>query len=161
MERVQDDAVAWCPDGYILLMADDERITESMVEWLASGQFREADNWCFPRAHLWGAERKVIMDAPLWPDLQTRLAVKAKSGGRSRVHEGSPFGSGRVAPVAFEHHKFLVRSVEERQRLLDEYAEMWPAAANDHYRAFSLPEPRNVQKWNPRVPVEPWASVAA
>lgn len=162
LEYVLDEAVEECPDGHILLIDDDERCSNAMVRWLAAGAWKAADNWAFPRAHLWGNERQVIKDSPLWPDLQTRLATKAKSGGRTRVHQGSPHGTGRVAPVAIEHHKFLVRTHEERQRILDSYVALWPQSANPHYRAFSIPGPiTDLQPWDSSVPVEAWEPIAA
>lgn len=141
LEEVLDDAVAVCPDGYILRLDDDERMTREMEMWLYAREYRDADHWAFCRMNLYASEEAYIVDPPLWPDLQTRLSVKAKSGGRRRIHEGSPFGTGRVAPeaVAIEHHKFLVRSEQERRDLLNWYEQLQPGAGH-HYVPFSLPE---------------------
>src|SRR5690606_10758983 len=81
-----------------------------------------------------------IVNPPLWPDLQTRLSVKAKSGGRTRVHAGSPFGTGTVAPCVLEHHKFLVRPRGEREALVERY-ERIERGAGLGYSMFSVPEP--------------------
>lgn len=140
IENVLDAAIAQCPDGYILRLDDDETISPAMYHWLRRGMYRSADHWAFPRVHLWSIKGDCIVTPPLWPDLQTRLSVKEKSGGRTRVHQGSPFGTGRIAPCAIEHHKFVVRTIGSRRRLADHYASLDPAAGSDHYRIFSVPE---------------------
>lgn len=141
LESVLDTAVAACPDGYVLRMDDDERISPSLSHWLAQCKYRDADHWAFPRMHLWPDETRYITNAPLWPDLQTRLSVKAKAGGRPRIHQGSPHGTGRVAEDAvIEHHKFLVRDRQERERLLAHYESLQPGTGSGHYAAFSVPE---------------------
>lgn len=133
-----DDAIAECPDGYILRLDDDELPSLEMIEWLESRAYEQHDHWCFPRLHLWGDIDHYISTPPLYPDLQTRLSVKAKSGGRHNVHDGSPYGSGQVAPCAIEHHKFLVRRREEREALLAEYRRLRSDA--DLWAVFTLPE---------------------
>ncbi len=140
LEYALDAAVSECADGYVMVVADDESLPKETVEWLASGAWEAEDNWCFRRRHLWPDASTFITSRPLYPDLQTRLAVKAKSGGRTHVHAGSPFGRGTVAPVPIDHHKFLVRTLAERQRILDHYISLDPMAGRPHYRAFSIPE---------------------
>lgn len=140
LENVLDGAVASCRDGWILLLADDEAIPRETEAWIATGEWETADNWCFPRRHLWPDEYSFITSMPLWPDLQTRLSVKAKSGGRLHIHAGSPFGSGTLVRAPIDHHKFLVRTQQERQQLLDRYATFDPIAVSPHYAAFSIPE---------------------
>ena len=65
--------------------------------------------------------------------------MKAKAGGRNRVHAGSPFGTGRRAPCAIEHHKFLVRPRDEREALLGRYEQIQPGAGKG-FAMFSVPE---------------------
>lgn len=139
IEHVLDDAIAECPDGYILRVDDDEVVSYPMKSWLIDRSYVEADHWAFPRRNLWPDENAYITSPPLYPDLQTRLSVKAKSGGRWSPHDGSPFGTGTVAPVGLEHHKFLVRSYDERRAIVDRYDSIMPGAGSG-WRAFSLPE---------------------
>lgn len=153
LEDILDAAVAECDDGYILRLDDDELPTPQMVEWMRDRRFEEADHWAFPRLNLYPDDRHYL--ASIWPDLQTRLSIKAMSGGRTRVHAGSPFGTGRVAPVAIEHHKFLVRSLAERLALVERYDAILPGAGTG-FRVFSVPESEPVF-W---LPVEQ-ATVAA
>lgn len=140
LEHVLDDAVAACPDGYILRLDDDELPTDEMIGWLAAGRYQQHDHWAFPRLNLYPDAGTYIRTEPLFPDLQTRLSVKAKSGGRAQVHEGSPFGTGEIAPVAIEHHKFIVRPLQERRALLERYERVWDGAGSGHFAAFSVPE---------------------
>lgn len=139
LEAVLDVAVSSCPGSYILRLDDDEKATPELEQWLAAREFLADDHWAFPRLNLWPGEDSYITSHGLYPDLQTRLSTKAKSGGRHRIHAGSPFGTGRVAPCAIEHHKFLRRSFDERERLLDRYEALQPGAGRD-FVAFSIPE---------------------
>lgn len=139
IEDVLDQAVASCPDGYILRLDDDERVSPQMRYWLLARHYREHDHWAFPRLHLWPTEESYITTDPLYPDLQTRLSAKEKSGGRGQIHVGSPFGTGTVAPCPIEHWKFLVRDKAERQTLLEHYESITPGAGS-YFLPFSLPE---------------------
>lgn len=139
IESVLDEAVARCETAYVLRLDDDEKISGEMLRWLGQGHYRESEHWAFPRRNLWPDASRYITNPPLWPDLQTRLSVKAKAASRTQIHSGSPFGTGRVAPVAIEHHKFLVRSEEERRALVERYDAIVPGAGAQ-YAMFSLPE---------------------
>lgn len=140
IESVLDQMIAVCSGDYVLRLDDDERVTVGMAEWLRTRQYQTGEHWALPRMNLWGDERHYIANPPLWPDLQTRLSVKAKAGGRAGVHDGSPFGTGTVAPVAMEHHKFLIRSRDEREAQAAHYESLRPGAGSGHYLAFSVPE---------------------
>lgn len=139
IEHVLDQAINWCKPGYILRLDDDESCSPALVDWLADGQYLAADHWCFPRLHLWPTVESFITSHSLYPDLQTRLSVKEKAGGRAVPHQPSPHGAGRCAAAPIVHHKFLVKPREERQRILDGYEEI-QAGAGSNFRAFSLPE---------------------
>lgn len=137
IENVLDEVIDGCPDGYILRIDDDEWISDEMIEWLATRAYREHDHWAFPRMNLWPNADHFITSHSLWPDYQTRLSVKAKSGGRTGVHDGSPFGTGELALCAIEHHKFLVRSEAERREILARYEAL---GADRGHAQFSVPE---------------------
>jgi len=139
VESVLDQAVDACPEGHILRLDDDETVSTEMREWLCAGEWRASDHWAFPRMNLWPDASSFIASPPLWPDLQTRLSVKAKSGSRPTVHQGSPFGTGTIAPVTLIHHKFLVRGREERERLVEEYEQVQDGAGTG-WLPFSVPE---------------------
>lgn len=138
IESVLDEAVATCVGEYVLRLDDDERVSPDMAAWLKAQTYFDNNHWAFPRMHLWPDAEHYIANEPLWPDLQTRLSVKDMSGGRTQIHAGSPFGTGKIAEVAIEHHKFLVRSREERAALMAEYRAIMPSA--DDWLPFSVPE---------------------
>lgn len=133
IESVLDEMVAECKGEFILRLDDDECCSPAMIEWLTRGDYLAHDHWCFPRAHMWPDPDHVLIAPQLYPDYQTRLSIKQKSGGRPFIHSMSPFGMGEPAPVYIEHHKFLVRSRAERE----ETARRWHSGG---MTAFSLPE---------------------
>lgn len=133
IESVLDEAVAATRGAFVLRLDDDERCSPAMVAWLARGEFLRIDHWCFPRMHLWPDAMSFLDDPQLWPDHQTRLSVREKSGGRGSIHAMSPYGMGHEAPCAIEHHKFLVKSYAERAVIADKWH-------RGNMTAFSLPE---------------------
>lgn len=151
IESVLDEAIAACPNGYILRLDDDETISPGMLAWLDAGEYRAAPHWAFLRMHLYPNAEHYILNAPLWPDLQTRLSVKAKAGGRVRVHQGSPHGTGAIAEVAIEHHKFIARDYDERKALLDHYERLQPGAGSEQFAAHSVVEHYATQLETKRV----------
>jgi hypothetical protein len=157
IESVLDEAIDHCQAQFVLRLDDDERMTPAMVAWLRTGEWMTEPLWAFPRLNLWGDEEHFIKADPLYPDLQTRLSTREKAGGRRGVHDGSPFGTGRIAPVAIEHHKFLVRDKFDRQRIAEGYEAIRQGAGlGEHYVAFNLPE----IFYGARLPlmVKPWPS---
>lgn len=140
IESVLDQAVGFCDDGYVLRLDDDERMSAAMVAWLKAGAYLKQDHWQFPRVHFWGDAHTVLMTHELFPDHQTRLSLKSKSGGRRTVHAGSPFGPGAIAPVAIEHHKFLIRDRKSRLAIAQQYDAQHPGYGTGSMLPFSLPE---------------------
>jgi predicted O-methyltransferase YrrM len=156
IESVLDEAISKCPSGYIFRIDDDEKFSPALIEWLKSGAYRARDHWKFPRVHLWGDTEHFINAAPLYPDHQTRLSTKAKSGGRNTVHAGSPFGGGQLCTHPIEHHKFLVKTSEERQAIAARYDAISPGAGSYGMLAFNNPELFYVAGF----PVDPYPNMA-
>lgn len=121
IESVLDEALTYTHGEYILRIDDDESLSEGLVDWLKREQYRSHDHWRFPRPHLWQDEDHYLTSLYLYPDYQTRLSVRSKSGGRTSLHARSPFGSGVLAPYLIYHHRFLVRSVEQRRETARKY----------------------------------------
>lgn len=141
IESVLDDVLQYVPEGWVLRLDDDEQVSGGLFQWLEMSCYRASDHWKFPRAHLWGSPEYFLCTPPLWPDWQTRLSIKAKSGGRRTVHAGSPFGGGTECPFPIEHHKFLVKDRSERERIAgvyDRFAAGYGTGAG--MLPFSLPE---------------------
>lgn len=118
--RAREDALAHCHGEYVLQLNDDECCSPAMVEWLMAEAYHESECWEFPRVHLWPDVETVLMTPPLFPDYQMRM------------YRYSQLVS-RKAPVAIEHHKFLVKSYAER------YDQMMQCA-NKECAPFILPE---------------------
>lgn len=140
LESVLDEVLKHATGKYILRLDDDESISDAMLHWLKAGHYHASDVWAFPRANMWW-QGKAITTPPLWPDLQTRLTTRSKAGGRTQIHQGSPHGTGAVAPVAILHHKFDVRSFDERLRIAAQYESVKPGCGfGATYQPYNLPE---------------------
>lgn len=140
LESVLDTAVEACDGEYVLRLDDDEKCSPAMKGWLERESYTAAPHWKFARAHLWHSAMFCIMEAPLWPDHQTRLSLKHLAGGRRSIHAGSPFGGGRLAPVIIEHHKFLVKSYKERAAIAARYDSFGIGLGTGGFLPFNLPE---------------------
>lgn len=139
IESVLEEAVSACRSSYVLRLDDDEAASPAMVDWLVREDYVNDPHWKFPRTHLWGDTQHYLANAPLWPDHQTRLSLLSMSGGRFTIHAGSPFGGGTLAPVCVEHHKFLVKTIEERRAIMAMYDLISPGSGTA-FAAFNVPE---------------------
>jgi hypothetical protein len=139
LEGALDQVIPACTRANILRLDDDEKVTPALQEWLTQRLWTGVDLWKFPRLNLYGDSAHALKVSPLWPDHQTRLSSKAKAGGRVRIHDGSPFGGGELAPVALAHHKFLCKTLEERREISTNYERLQPGAGKDML-VFSVPE---------------------
>ena len=139
IESVLEDVLYHCRTDYILRLDDDERCSVAMNLWLMSREYMAHPHWKFPRAHLWGDDKTMLTHPQLWPDHQTRLSISSMAGGRRWIHCGSPHGGGQEAPVILEHHKFLVKSLEERRAIVQRYDRIAHGAGSG-MAIFSVPE---------------------
>lgn len=138
IESVLDQALALTHGDYILRLDDDERCSRSMLRWLETKQYEQGDHWSFPRVHLWKDPHTMIMEEYYWPDLQTRCSTRAKAGGRSEIHAGSPFGAGTIARVSIEHYVYLVKTYEERIAIAANYHRIRAGADGGPFRASGI-----------------------
>lgn len=141
IESVLDQAIENTSGDYILRLDDDESISSDMVDWLREERYLSHPHWKFPRAHLFSSINRAIVNPPLWPDYQTRLSTRTLSGQRHVIHCPSPFGGGEEAPKGcmIIHHKFIVKSLAERQLIMDRYNSISPDKGDD-FKVFSVPE---------------------
>lgn len=144
IESVLNKAISYTTRRYVLRLDDDESISPQLLSWLVRCEYRSSDNWKFSRAHLWKvesplSESQVIVNPPLWPDHQTRLSTRDKAGNRKYIHSGSPFGGGEFCPYPIIHHKFVIKSQDERQAIVDRYERLQPGAGTN-FLAFSVLE---------------------
>lgn len=126
IESVLDEAIALTSGDYILRLDDDEKCSPAMINWLVAGGYKETDHWSFPRVHLWDNPRQMIFERYYWPDYQTRLSVRAKAGGRSQIHSGSPWGAGTIARVCLEHWSYMCKTYDERCGIARTYMSLMP-----------------------------------
>lgn len=138
IESVLDEAIAMTKGDWILRLDDDEKVSKAMERWINRGSHLKYDQWSFPRAHFWGDPKTVILEKYYWPDVQTRLSVRAKSGGITRIHQPSPFGGGAIAPVCLEHWVYLVKSYEERVETGLRYQQIASGHDGGQFRASSF-----------------------
>lgn len=138
IESVLDEAIALTHGDYVLRLDDDERCSPAMITWLRAGKYLDADHWTFPRAHFYGNAHSVVCEDYYFPDLQTRLSVREKAGGRSEIHAGSPFGAGMIARVCIEHWVYLVKSYEERREIARGYQRIRAGADGGEFRAGGI-----------------------
>lgn len=114
IESCLDEAIALTHGDYVLRLDDDERCSPALRAWLERKEYLVEEHWTFPRVHLWRDPKTIILSGAYFPDLQTRLSVRAKAGNRPIIHQGSPYGAGTIARVAIEHWTYLCKSYEER-----------------------------------------------
>lgn len=141
IESILDDAISLTTGRYVLRLDDDESLPDQTIQWLLSGEYLTHPHWKFARKHLWTDEYHYIANPPLYPDHQTRLSVREMSTGRTSIHCGSPFGGGELASIGVDihHHKFLVKTLDERLEIVKRYNQIHPGAG-DNFRVFSVPE---------------------
>jgi hypothetical protein len=140
LESVLDIALQRCTGSHVLRLDDDEKCSSALKDWLRTQQYVHQPIWKFSRAHLWQTADRVLLTPQLWPDHQTRLSLRALAGGRHFIHSGSPFGGGYEAPAVIEHHKFLVKSADERWAIARRYDTVHPGAGTGGMIAFQVPE---------------------
>lgn len=140
LESVLDEVTKLVDTPYVLRLDDDERMSQSLLWWLKSGEYTRYDIVTFPRANLWGDREHFLKEEPWWMDAQTRLGKVEKMLGRDRIHKGNPAGSGITVPYAIEHHKFLVRDYAERLKIAEQYEKVQPGAGKGEYLPYNLPE---------------------
>lgn len=138
LESVLEPAIALTHGDYVLRLDDDERCSRAMLRWLELKLYEQADHWSFPRVHLWKDPFTMIHEQYYWPDLQTRCSVRAKAGGRSEIHSGSPFGAGTIARVCIEHFVYLVKPYEERIAIAENYHRIRHGADGGPFRASAI-----------------------
>lgn len=140
LESVHDEVLAKTTGDYVFRLDDDESVSPSLQSWLQVQAYLDEPHWKFARAALWHRADLFIHALPLWPDHQTRLSKRSLAGGRNHIHAGSPYGGGAECPSMILHHKFLVKTREQRQEIVDRYDRVSPGAGSGGMLAFQIPE---------------------
>lgn len=128
-----------CGADYVLRLDDDETLSPHAILLLARWLAVSSDSrvYGFPRANLWGDQWHAISSGHLFPDVQVRLMPRENER-RTRVHEG--ITPDIVMPALILHHKFLIRSREERLKIAAVYEQKQAGCGSGHYLQFSVPE---------------------
>lgn len=141
IEDVLADAHAACGTEWVLRLDDDETLSAPAVSWLWSWLRSDQTGVSvigFPRANLWGGEGTMLAEEYMWPDPQMRLTRRGAET-RSAIHQG--LSPDRFSPAVILHHKFLVKSREDREAIARRYeATSAGCGLGEHYVRFSLPE---------------------
>jgi hypothetical protein len=142
-EHMVAEVAAQCFGDWVLKLDDDETVSPAMREFLMHYDWWQAgpQAYSFPYAWLWGDEDHFITSPPFWVDPHGRLMKKGLMlDWPTGVHQNNPH-TGPVIPVALCHHKFLVKTQEERREVARRYdAFMQGAGSGPHYGKFTLPE---------------------
>jgi hypothetical protein len=141
IEDVLAGVHAQCETDWVLRLDDDETLTSATLPWLV--RFLRSDTTgmnavAFPRANLWGDEATMLVEDHMWPDTQCRL-IRRDAETRDRLHQGLP--ADRVSPGVILHHKFLVKSRQQREEIARLYETNGTGLGlGEHYVRYSLPE---------------------
>lgn len=131
---------------YVFWLHDDELVGPAFLTLLPS-LCGSGVAWRFPHLNLWPDARHYITSAPYVGDHQLRLAPRdlwlERGGWPEHIH-ASPSWPCRFAPCHIWHYKFIVKALSLREERLAAWASEYPRAAEDHYRAFSVVEGREV-----------------
>lgn len=137
-------SVAACHGDWILRFDDDESCSPAMIEWLLKREWERGEEkvYSFPYAWLWGDENHFLVSPPFWPDPHARLMPSDMTAKwQVHSHASNPFGTGYIVPIAHCHHKFLVRTLAERQATARHYDTYFAGAGTgEHYGQFTTPE---------------------
>lgn len=136
IEDVLVEAHAACSGEYVLRLDDDETLSAQAILCVAEVQL-DGRVFAFPRANLWGDERHAISNGSLFPDIQPRLMPREKES-RTQVHAG--LAADAIMSGMILHHKFLIRSAEDRRCIAGRYEQKSPGCGTGHYLQFSVPE---------------------
>lgn len=123
IHQTMEDAIHRCTDDYVFCLDDDECCTHALVDWLTEERYRDADLWDVPRAWLYPDAQHHITGRKHWPNYDLRIGRQSIVSVPRVIHGGWLQGTGMrwPAPFAIEHHKLLIRSLEERVETVARY----------------------------------------
>lgn len=142
IESSLNDLAHHAKGDWILRIDDDETITPAMLKWLERRAYLGHPAWSFPTAALWETNDKFITTPPFWPDTHVRLTHRSMATDWPDEPHGKPkwVNQARRAPVAIAHHKFLVKSYEERRAIADKYESKLEGGGHGRRLVYNCPE---------------------
>lgn len=117
------DTVNECPTEYVLILDDDERCPQALSEWLQQRQYETADCWYISRAWLYPDRQHYITSPKHYPNFTARIGRTSGVVVPTQIHAGwiAKFPETAFCPHSLEHHKLLIRTLEERQATVQRY----------------------------------------
>lgn len=124
---------------YVCILDDDERCPSALAAWLEDRQYLAADFWYVSRAWLYPDAQHFITSRKHWPNPSLRVGRRSLITVPTRIHAGWMEGEGTrgTCPHPVEHHKFLLRSLADREAEVAERDALAPGAGM--YKQY-LPE---------------------
>ena len=142
IESVLNTVIRHANGSWVLRVDDDESLPPAMIEWLRRRSYFGSKLWRMPTAALWGDERHFITTPPFWQDTHVRLASwydaagwPDKPHGKLRLEH-----TAKLCPAAIFHHKYLIKSYEERRQLAADYEQKEAGAGEGRRLVFNVPE---------------------
>ncbi len=127
---------------WVLRIDDDESIPPAMIEWLKRREYQDHPAWAFPTAALWKDDKHFITTPPFWPDTHVRLTSWHLAADWPDEPHGKPawVHTAQVAPVAILHHKFLIKSYDQRRAIAEKYESKMKGGGLGKRLVYSCPE---------------------
>lgn len=126
---------------WVLRLDDDEEISPALFDFLRNRSYLTSSLWRIPTMALYQDTSHYISNPPLFPDAHLRLTTwKYRGGWDDEVHAPSPHQTDAIAPAAILHHKYLLKTLEERQATADRYENITTGAGRGIHAPFTIPE---------------------
>lgn len=127
---------------WVLQIDDDEEISPAMEKWLCKGEWQHLgkDGFAFPCAWTFGDKQHYLMNDPVGHDSHIRLLKKQYSGREELPHSVPQRCRVAMTPYMILHHKFLVRSLEDRVATARKYEAMGEGLGFGKRLAYNVPE---------------------
>lgn len=141
VENVLEYCYLKCSKRFVLRIDDDEILDEKSILWIKNKLQRIKSRIIgFNRFNLINTNHIV---KELYPDTQPRLMWKNLEK-RKSVHEGMPCDI--IADGHILHYKFLIKMIEDREKIAEIYEQNQPGAGFGDFLKFNLPEKTQFEK---------------
>lgn len=127
---------------WILQLDDDEELSPALEDWLVRGDWQQQpyDGFVFPTAWLFGDEQHYLTNYPVGGDSHTRLLKKEYSAREAVPHSVPQAYRRAIVPYLLYHHKFLVRTIEQRVATARKYELLMENGGFGKRMAYNVPE---------------------
>jgi len=138
LESVLQEVLDACTGDYVFRLDDDEMVSNSLYTWFKTTELT-SPTYSFYRYELYKDENHYITHHSLFPSVSPRLTTKEWAICKDIIHgHFVPYGTVVKQPIL--HHKFLVKTYEERLEIATRYEGVTKNAGLGSYRVWTLPE---------------------